>query len=305
MLRPFVRLEQLRFDDPLLHRVRIAEHFWGATSELAIPKGKPERWHYNQEAEIVLISQGYVDFFIDDDQFSLSPGDVVLIGPGQLHASRRRYHSERCQIVLHFDLRYCLDMFAAGYFSYFHGAAAPLSRFNSVIRSNPALNDRIFQAVMTIRREMEERKAGYDISVILQLKTILLELLRHDPESDRLLRTSALLAEIRPVIDYVNQHRNEKISLKKMSELSNMSYHYFSRFFKKTMGMSFLEYVNGLRIKEAERLLVTTSLSVSEIAGKVGIPNVAHFYEMFRKFNGCSPSEYKKRKLGWLRSGKG
>jgi YesN/AraC family two-component response regulator len=76
-----------------------------------------------------------------------------------------------------------------------------------------------------------------------------------------------------------------------------MSYHYFSRFFKKTMGVTFLDYVNGLRVKEAERLLATTNNSVSRIAETVGIPNIAHFYEMFRKFNHLSPVEYRKHKF--------
>ncbi|WP_460748520.1 helix-turn-helix domain-containing protein, partial [Micromonospora schwarzwaldensis] len=73
------------------------------------------------------------------------------------------------------------------------------------------------------------------------------------------------------------------IELEAVSRMAGMSYHYFSRYFKKTMGVPFTDYVNRKRIAAAERLLVTSGRSVGDIAVSVGIDNMAHFYELFRR----------------------
>ncbi|MFD0712580.1 helix-turn-helix domain-containing protein [Paenibacillus sp. GCM10027626] len=56
--------------------------------------------------------------------------------------------------------------------------------------------------------------------------------------------------------------------------------------------MLFVEYVNRKRIAKAEQLLVTTRDSVTEIALAVGIGNMAHFYELFKRYNRCTPKQF-------------
>ncbi|MDF2669562.1 MAG: transcriptional regulator, AraC family, partial [Paenibacillus sp.] len=97
------------------------------------------------------------------------------------------------------------------------------------------------------------------------------------------------------IIEFVDEHLTSKINMEQVSKLAGMSYSYFSKFFKKAMGSSFTEYVNLRRIRNAERLLVTSDRSVIEIAVTVGIENMAHFYELFKRHNGCTPKEYLRR----------
>ncbi|MDG0808264.1 helix-turn-helix domain-containing protein [Cohnella rhizosphaerae] len=67
------------------------------------------------------------------------------------------------------------------------------------------------------------------------------------------------------------------------------------------MGISFTEYVNFRKIKTAEQLLLTRDLSVSEVGDRIGMPNMAHFYKMFKRFNHCSPKEFQRKMLAWGR----
>jgi len=78
-----------------------------------------------------------------------------------------------------------------------------------------------------------------------------------------------------------------------------MSYYYFVKYFKKTLGLSFTEYVNYRKVKSAERLLLTKDLSISEVSDRVGMPNMAHFYKMFKKYNECSPKQFQNKMLQW------
>jgi YesN/AraC family two-component response regulator len=57
--------------------------------------------------------------------------------------------------------------------------------------------------------------------------------------------------------------------------------------------------VNFRKIKWAERILLTKDLSISEVGERIGMPNMAHFYKMFRKYNECSPKEFQKKMLAW------
>ncbi|MNY48019.1 HTH-type transcriptional activator Btr [compost metagenome] len=104
------------------------------------------------------------------------------------------------------------------------------------------------------------------------------------------------LLRLKPVLDYVEAHLGDKIQVEEVSRIANVSYYYFVKYFKKVMGMSFLEYVNYKKIKKAERILLTKDVSVSQVAESIGMPNMAHFYKMFKKINQCSPNEYRKKR---------
>jgi len=100
---------------------------------------------------------------------------------------------------------------------------------------------------------------------------------------------------LRPALDYIETRLHERIAVDDVCRLMNFSYHYFIRFFRATMGMSLLEFVNYKRIRKAERLLLTRDLSIAEVAAQVGIPSMAQFYKLFGRFNDCSPKAFKQR----------
>ncbi|WP_162241887.1 helix-turn-helix domain-containing protein [Paenibacillus sp. Leaf72] len=73
------------------------------------------------------------------------------------------------------------------------------------------------------------------------------------------------------------------------------SQYYLSRKFKQCTGFGFSEYVQLVRIREAQRLLRETDLKIIEVAACVGIDPVANFHKLFKSTNGCSPLQYRKR----------
>ena len=71
---------------------------------------------------------------------------------------------------------------------------------------------------------------------------------------------------------------------------------YFSRVFKRATGVSFTEYLNGVRIKEAQRLLIKTDKTIYDIAEAVGYKSASHFGRSFTAITGISPSEYRRKR---------
>lgn len=96
---------------------------------------------------------------------------------------------------------------------------------------------------------------------------------------------------IREIITYVNEHYMEKISLDDMASQTGFSREYFCRFFKQHMGITFLRYLNEVRISHAGRLLTTTDLPVSEVMNKSGFTNQTIFNRLFKELYGMTPRQ--------------
>lgn len=98
---------------------------------------------------------------------------------------------------------------------------------------------------------------------------------------------------ISKVCRYIEENLSRKISLADVSLLVNMSESAFSHFFKKKTGISFITYVNNLRVARACDLLASTSLSASEICYDCGFNNKSNFIRIFTKRKKMTPIEYR------------
>ena len=74
-----------------------------------------------------------------------------------------------------------------------------------------------------------------------------------------------------------------------------MSENYFSHFFKKETGSSFVDYANRIRMEKAAELLEKGNQKITTVAGQVGIDNPNYFSVLFKKVMGCSPQEFREK----------
>ena len=99
------------------------------------------------------------------------------------------------------------------------------------------------------------------------------------------------------VIQYIHQHLGERIFVTDLATLACLTPDHFSKVFKRVMGLPPCEYILEKRIQRAQTLLLTSDLSISVIADKVGIPDLSQFSRLFTRLLHCSPREYRKRLL--------
>lgn len=99
---------------------------------------------------------------------------------------------------------------------------------------------------------------------------------------------------VEQVIAFCNEHYREKISLERLSGMTGLNKSYFSQLFHKETGMPFGDYLETVRIQNAQRLLRNLNLSMSDIAEMVGFANQNYFTKVFKKQTGLTPSQYRR-----------
>jgi AraC-like DNA-binding protein len=95
------------------------------------------------------------------------------------------------------------------------------------------------------------------------------------------------------VFNYIRIHYDRNFSLHDASAMVNMPEGSFSRFIKKRTGRTFIESLNDIRLGHSTRMLITTTQTVAEISFRCGFNNLSYFNRIFKRKNGCTPSEFR------------
>jgi len=106
--------------------------------------------------------------------------------------------------------------------------------------------------------------------------------------------SSEAMEKISTVVQYLNDHFSERITLEDMARRSNFSKYHFSRMFKQIMGTSPHEYLTHLRINQCKKHLSLSDLSLDEIAEQSGFSDGKSLIYNFKKHVGIPPMKYKK-----------
>ncbi|MBE1442343.1 helix-turn-helix transcriptional regulator [Paenibacillus sp. OAS669] len=251
-------------------------------------------WHYHKEVEFLAVRQGQLDIYTKNTARTLQEGDVFLLGASQLHRSERSADPLR-YVVLQVNLTQYLDQSTLPFLHGFSELTNPLDDLNYIFASNPDARREAHRLIVHIFEEMQEKRRGYEMAIAIAVRSLMLLLVRYDKQGALKGSEDVEIIRLKPVLNYVDTYIGEKITVHDVCSLLNLSYHYFVKYFKKVMGITFLDYVNFKRIKMAECMLLTQDLSIIEVGCRVGIPNVAQFYKMFKRYNPCSPKEFRSR----------
>ena len=99
---------------------------------------------------------------------------------------------------------------------------------------------------------------------------------------------------ITSITRYLQEHLSEDLSLAVLSEEFHLNSQYISQLFKNEIGVNFLTYFTNIRMERAKKLLLSTSLSVAEVAQRSGYGDYRVFTKVFKKNEGITPSQYRR-----------
>ena len=112
-------------------------------------------------------------------------------------------------------------------------------------------------------------------------------------ELDRMIYHNVI--RLRPVVEYIAENYGEKIYIETLADMIGVSPDYFTKMFKDSIGTTPIDYINGVRVNHALRLLTMTDTPVNEIADKTGFSNPNYFHKIFKSYMEISPLAYRKR----------
>ena len=143
--------------------------------------------------------------------------------------------------------------------------------------------------LLKAEKEFDEERVGY-YHILKSYLTIFLIYMQ------RILRnTQEHHYKLPAILEYVDRHYTE-ISVAQVAEYFGYSANYFSKYFKRETGSSFVDYVNKKRINKAVELLVATDYTVDVICSEVGFSDKKHFYELFKRLVGTTPGATRQHK---------
>lgn len=254
--------------------------------------GFPFRWHVHPEVELTYIVAGRGQRFVGDDIADFTPDELVLMAGGLPHTWHSRPHRRKSSesVVIQFlpdclgrpfydapemaDVRALVDRAAVG-----------------LLFPRP-LATRVGERMLAMH-EMDP------LQRLMELLSILSDLSRardarplSSPGFAQALRASDR-QRIDRVFRMIDAHRGEPISQAQVAEAVGLTPAGFSRFFRRTTGRTFVEYVHELRIGRACRLLIETDEPVTAIAFDCGFGNLSHFNRLFRRRKGLTPREFR------------
>ena len=93
---------------------------------------------------------------------------------------------------------------------------------------------------------------------------------------------------------YLQEHLTEELSLSVLAQEFHLNPQYISQIFKNEIGVNFLSYLTNIRMEKAKKLLISTSLSIAEVAERSGYGDYRVFTKVFKKSEGLTPSQYRR-----------
>lgn len=260
-------------------------------SQIAAHKERISDWHLHNEFEIFCLLQGGKIFYVNDSTFELGVGDIIFINRRVPHKTLTPVGSRGILLQFKTDLNNNDGDFDK-YLTYF----ADKDKNGVVLfKAGTPVNLQLSQCIHKISSENINMERGYDIFIKAYVYEVSACLYRQEIiTAPKDMVSTNSLSKLIPVLDYINNHYAEQITLGEMSRLLNIDKSHLCRIFKNTVKTSLMNYVNFVRIYHAEVLLSTTDKNISEISYETGFCSVSYFIEIFRKFNFCTPARYRK-----------
>jgi AraC family transcriptional activator of pobA len=251
--------------------------------------------HWHEHYELILIDQGEAVFQLGANQYQAKAGDLLFVNSGELHGGYREDPSpffKYYAIVFHPSLvghqsanLLSIDLMTP----YIEGKTA----FTHILAQNSQHYPQLISTITALIREFQSKQLGYEVAIRAYCQLIFTWLCRgytttHDKryESD-ISRLKA--AQFKEMLLYIEKHFTDRITLKQVSDMVHLSPYHFCKIFKKLTGLTLIQYINLLRIYEAEKLLRTTTSTITDIAEQVGCGSINSFSKIFKQYKGCSP----------------
>lgn len=266
--------------------LEIVQHTKMNSMELFLIEVMSRNPHGHDDLEIGMVMEGSVTLFLEQRSHRLQAGDIYIINRHQVHSLSSKGNNLILAAQIHTEFYRQIDY------------SLEYLRFeDSVIHDGSVhhmLQELFYQCADCYFQDTPFhalKSSGLMLELLYQLTQNLNCYIASEKESVSAYRNTMRLNRI---MDYINQHYTERISLQDLAEMEHVTDYHISHFIQKMLGMSFQEYLNHLRFRHALLLMQKTDLKLLDICLESGFSSTRYMNQMFEKRFHCSAKEYRK-----------
>lgn len=227
--------------------------------------------HMHHCFELLTLREGEMNVDVDERTYTLKAGDALMIFPNQIHSLHCTEHS-----------RHVLILFSPKLVSAYTRKIAAKKPTDNHFRPDIFYMDKLEQ--------MLYRQAG-----ILEIKGLLYDFCAaFDRDAVYKEADSSSLTLISNIFRFIELNYAGDCTLSDLVKYTGYDYAYLSKYFKKTVGISFNDYVNQYRISQACYLLQNGDMTVLEISNECGFNSLRSMNRNFKEQMGIPPAEYRR-----------
>lgn len=242
--------------------------------------------HWHEEFMIFYIEQGKAVFHCNSKPIPVVAGYMIIINCNDIH-----YVENCCDYLVasYLIINWAFlrsqkdDLCQTKYIT-------PLLQNHLRFHNKIENDNELVAEVLGLIHEYEQRNPGYELWVKAGLYRILVLLMRRHAVPIVNEVNNRQSHHLLPVLKFVDEHYDQKITLDGLSAMANITPHHLCRLFKSITGLPPISYVNHLRIDAAYKLLQQHQIPVSEAAMTVGFDDSNYFSRLFKKYKSIAPS---------------
>lgn len=245
--------------------------------------------HSHKEIEIIALTEGEADFYVDARLYKLQMGDVLIIPPFAVHRAEILSDTVVSYNCICFDLSLLWDEeIKAGLLK---GGMSVCDK----IDGREEYTAKIQEWIELGCRACERQGGGWELEAIGGMSAVFGILKREGYfKSDLQHRSQGKF--VQSVMNYITDNYASAITSSTAAAELYMNNSYFCRAFKKSFGCCFSDYVLAYRLEKTKAYLETTSDKVTEILFRVGFNSCSYFSKAFKQRFGCTPVSYRRNR---------
>ncbi len=251
----------------------------------------PVPLHWHNGGELIYSRNWNLDISINGKQYTLRPGEFILISPYALHAIIPEQRDDKMEVM---SLTLDVDSLAK---------IDANVQYCEISSHAPGTTPKMREDMVLLCEKLYEYTEKENESNEFLVNSILFEVIGNimehfwvkDMTGPR--QVSVREHKLKSILAYISENYKENLSTQSVAEHFGYNREYFCRIFKKYSNMTFKEYLTGVRLDAVLREMRCSKESCAKIALDQGFPDVKGFNGAFKSRYGMSPNQYRKEKI--------
>ena len=245
--------------------------------------------HQHAEAELISVTEGRADFYVDTRHYVLEAGDLLVIPPYSIHRARIDGDGRVRYNCICFDLDLLWDKEVRAGFNQSRLSVAEL------VHASDDCAGEMQNLIELGCRACEGGEDGWELEAIGCVSMLFGALKKRGCFSSGQ-ETRGELEFAQRAMDYISEHHGSSVTSTSAATALYMNKSYFCRRFKRVFGSCFSDYLLAYRLEKAKLYLRATEERVTEISFRVGFNSCSYFSKAFRERFGISPLTYRRER---------